>query len=111
MFILLQALKSKAGTIVSKDGSGKFSTVTEAVAAAPENSNTPYTILVKRGTYLENVINVKNKTNLTILDEGSHLKTITGSWNHVDGKGTYDSATLGNFHIFSRILLFSLFPS
>lgn len=70
------------------------------MASAPENSKTRYTILVKRGTYLENVIIGKNKTNLTILGEGSNLTTITGSWNHVDGKGTYDSATLGNFHVF-----------
>ncbi|CDY50215.1 BnaC08g14890D [Brassica napus] len=92
--ILLQALESKADVTVSKDGSGKFTTVKEAVASAPENSKTRYTILVKRGTYLENVIIGKNKTNLTILGEGSNLTTITGSWNHVDGKGTYDSATL-----------------
>ncbi|KAH0863795.1 hypothetical protein HID58_081006 [Brassica napus] len=89
------ALESKADVTVSKDGSGKFTTVKEAVASAPENSKTRYTILVKRGTYLENVIIGKNKTNLTILGEGSNLTTITGSWNHVDGKGTYDSATLG----------------
>ncbi|KAL0754764.1 hypothetical protein Bca101_092432 [Brassica carinata] len=88
------ALESKADVTVSKDGSGKFTTVKEAVASAPENSKTRYTILVKRGTYLENVIIGKNKTNLTILGEGSNLTTITGSWNHVDGKGTYDSATL-----------------
>ncbi|KAG5390976.1 hypothetical protein IGI04_032517 [Brassica rapa subsp. trilocularis] len=89
------ALESKADITVSKDGSGKFTTVKEAVASAPENSKTRHTILVKRGTYLENVIIGKNKTNLTILGEGSNLTTITGSWNHVDGKGTYDSATLG----------------
>ncbi|KAF8062605.1 hypothetical protein N665_1196s0011 [Sinapis alba] len=91
----MQALESKADAIVSKDGSGKFSTVKEAVAAAPENSKTRYTIFVMRGIYHENVIIGKNKTNLTILGEGSDLTTITGSLNHADGVGTYESATLG----------------
>ncbi|CAH8361028.1 unnamed protein product [Eruca vesicaria subsp. sativa] len=91
--ISMEALGSTADVIVAKNG-GNFTTVTEAVAAAPENSKTRYTIFVKRGTYLENVIIGINKTNLTILGEGSDLTTITGSLNHADGKGTYDSATL-----------------
>ncbi|CAH8355400.1 unnamed protein product [Eruca vesicaria subsp. sativa] len=91
--VSMEALGSKVDVIVAKNG-GNFTTVTEAVTAAPENSKTRYTILVKRGTYLENVIIGINKTNLTILGEGSDLTTITGSLNNADGKGPYDSATL-----------------
>ncbi|KAF9608971.1 hypothetical protein IFM89_012148 [Coptis chinensis] len=80
--------------VVAKDGSGNYKTVKEAVAAAPTNSKTRYTIYVKRGTYVENVEIPKNKKNLMLRGDGMDLTIITGSLNVVDGSTTFNSATL-----------------
>lgn len=85
----------EANVVVAKDGSGKYKTVKEAVAAAPDKSTTRYVIYVKKGTYKENVEVVKNKKNLMIVGDGMDKTIITGSLNVVDGSTTFNSATLG----------------
>ncbi|KAL6197966.1 hypothetical protein ACLB2K_027758 [Fragaria x ananassa] len=84
----------EANVVVAKDGSGKYKTVKEAVAAAPDKSTTRYVIYVKKGTYKENVEVVKNKKNLMIVGDGMDKTIITGSLNVVDGSTTFNSATL-----------------
>ncbi|MCI54491.1 pectin methylesterase, partial [Trifolium medium] len=54
----------KANVVVAKDGSGKFKTVVEAVASAPDNGKTRYVIYVKRGIYKEKVDIGSKKTNV-----------------------------------------------
>ncbi|KAJ4879166.1 Pectinesterase [Raphanus sativus] len=94
--ISMEALANKADVIVAENGTGNFKTVKEAVASAPENSATRYTILVKKGDYHENVVIEKNKRNITILGEGRDSTFLTGSLNCADHHiSTYDSATLG----------------
>ncbi|ESQ54228.1 hypothetical protein EUTSA_v10026924mg, partial [Eutrema salsugineum] len=87
-------LKKNADVIVAKDGTGKFKTVKEAVAAAPENSKTRYVIYVKLGIYDEVVNITKEKTNLTIVGDGRDSTVLTGSLNAKDGYTTLASATL-----------------
>ncbi|KAL3851242.1 hypothetical protein ACJIZ3_013124 [Penstemon smallii] len=84
----------KADLIVAKDGSGKYKTVAEAIAAAPNNNDKRYVIYVKKGTYKENVEVGKNKKNLMIIGDGMDLTILTGSLNVVDGSTTFKSATL-----------------
>lgn len=95
--MLLQALPKeiKANVVVAKDGSGKYKTLKEAVAAAPDNSKTRYVIYVKKGTYKENVEVGKKKKNLMIAGDGMDLTIITGHLNVVDGATTFNSATVG----------------
>ncbi|XP_050288672.1 pectinesterase [Quercus robur] len=93
---LLQALPKeiKANAVVAKDGSGKYKTVKEAVASAPNNGKTRYVIYVKKGKYKENVEVGKSKKNLMIVGDGMSSTIITGSLNFVDGTTTFNSATV-----------------
>ncbi|KAF3795738.1 hypothetical protein EJ110_NYTH04427 [Nymphaea thermarum] len=54
---LLQANVSHAvaDLVVAKDGNGHFTTISEAVAAAPNKSATRFVIYIKAGGYYENV--------------------------------------------------------
>lgn len=89
----------KANAVVAKDGKGDYKTLAEAVAAAPNKSETRYVIYVKKGTYKENVEVTKKKMNLMIVGDGMNSTIITGSLNFVDGTTTFRSATLGKFSI------------
>ncbi|XP_004492227.1 pectinesterase-like [Cicer arietinum] len=84
----------KANVVVAKDGSGKFKTVVEAVASAPDNGNTRYVIYVKKGIYKENVEIGKKKKNVMLVGDGMDVTTITGSLNVIDGSTTFKSATV-----------------
>lgn len=92
---LSSARNIDANAVVAKDGSGKYKTVKEAVAAAPDNSNTRYVIYVKKGTYKENVDIGKSKKNLMLVGDGMDATIITGNLNVVDGSTTFKSATVG----------------
>ncbi|XP_074587405.1 pectinesterase-like [Curcuma longa] len=93
---LLQAAtnETKPDLVVAKDGSGNFTTVSEAVAAAPRNANQRFVIYVKAGTYLENVEVTKNKKNLMLMGDGIGKTVIKASRNVVDGWTTFRSATV-----------------
>ncbi|XP_051124832.1 pectinesterase-like [Andrographis paniculata] len=84
----------KADVTVAKDGSGKYKTVAEAVAAAPEKRTQRYVIRVKKGTYKEQVEIGKKKQNLMIIGDGAESTVITGDLNVADGSTTFRSATL-----------------
>ncbi|XP_010476087.1 PREDICTED: pectinesterase/pectinesterase inhibitor 18 [Camelina sativa] len=89
-----KTIKVNANVVVAKDGSGKFKTVNEAVAAAPENSNSRYVIYVKKGVYKETIDIGKKKKNLMLVGDGKDATIITGSLNVVDGSTTFRSATI-----------------
>ncbi|KAG5061693.1 pectinesterase-like [Glycine soja] len=84
----------KANVVVAKDGSGKFKTVAEAVASAPDNGKTRYVIYVKKGTYKENVEIGKKKTNVMLVGDGKDATVITGNLNFIDGTTTFKTATV-----------------
>jgi pectinesterase len=77
------------------DGSGKFKTVAEAVASAPNKGTARYVIYVKKGIYEENVEIASSKTNVMLVGDGMDATIITGSLNYVDGTGTFQTATVG----------------
>lgn len=93
---LLQAAASgiTANAVVAKDGSGGYTTVSAAVAAAPANSKSRYVIYIKAGAYLENVEVGKNQKNLMFIGDGIGKTVIKASRNVVDGYTTFRSATV-----------------
>uniref|UniRef100_A0ACD5UWC0 Uncharacterized protein n=1 Tax=Avena sativa TaxID=4498 RepID=A0ACD5UWC0_AVESA len=93
---LLQAAASgiNANAVVAKDGSGAYTTVSAAVAAAPTNSKSRYVIYIKAGAYMENVEVGKNQKNLMFIGDGIGKTVIKASRNVVDGSTTFHSATV-----------------
>ncbi|CAN6468254.1 unnamed protein product [Victoria cruziana] len=82
---------------VAQDGTGNYSTISDAVAAAPNNtlpSNGYYVIYVKAGVYQEYVSVDKKKKNLMMIGDGINQTIITGNRSVVDGFTTFNSATL-----------------
>ncbi|KAL1331290.1 pectinesterase 2 [Arachis ipaensis] len=82
---------SKANVVVAKDGSGKYTTVSAAVNAAPSGSSR-YVIYVKAGVYNEQV-QVKAK-NVMLVGDGIGKTVITGSKSVGGGSTTFSSATV-----------------
>ncbi|XP_071708124.1 probable pectinesterase/pectinesterase inhibitor 12 [Rutidosis leptorrhynchoides] len=80
---------------VAADGSGNFTTITDAVNYAPNNSARKVVIYIKRGLYKENVVIPKNKPNIVLLGEGRDVTLISGNRSTVDGWTPFRSATVG----------------
>ncbi|QHO54419.1 pectinesterase 2 isoform X4 [Arachis duranensis] len=91
---LLQASSpaSRANVVVAKDGSGKYTTVSAAINAAPKKSNGRYVIYVKGGIYNEQV-EIKTK-NIMLVGDGIGKTIITGSKSVGGGTTTFRSATV-----------------
>ncbi|KAJ1383460.1 Pectinesterase, catalytic [Sesbania bispinosa] len=82
--------------VVNPDGSGDFTTINDAVDAAPNNTGTNngyYVIYVVAGIYNEYVSIAKSKENLMIIGDGINSTVITGNRSVVDGWTTFQSAT------------------
>ncbi|XP_061365528.1 probable pectinesterase/pectinesterase inhibitor 41 [Gastrolobium bilobum] len=81
---------------VSKDGSGNFTTINDAIAAAPNKSVSTdgyFMIYVTAGVYDENVSIDKKKTYLMMIGDGINKTIITGNRSVIDGWTTFSSAT------------------
>lgn len=96
---LLQASPAgiAADAVVAKDGSGNYTTVSAAVAAAPTNSKKRYVIYIKAGAYMENVEVGKKHVNLMFVGDGIGKTVIKANRNVVDGSTTFRSATVGEY--------------
>ncbi|CAN1194172.1 Probable pectinesterase/pectinesterase inhibitor 40 [Linum perenne] len=110
---LLQAPvnETKFDLVVAKDGSGNFSTITEAVAAAPNSSNTRFVIYIKSGAYFENVEVDKKKIRLMFVGDGIGKTVVKANRSVVDGWTTFRSATVGEFFFFTSFFDFFFFTS
>ncbi|KAM0018258.1 putative pectinesterase [Helianthus debilis subsp. tardiflorus] len=64
---------------VATDGSGNFTTITDAISFAPNNSVDRVIIYIKQGLYEENVEIPIYKTNIVLLGEGSDTTIIAGN--------------------------------
>ena len=108
--LLLQqgAPPAVADLVVAKDGSGNFTTVGEAVAAAPNNSEARFVIYIKAGGYFENVEVGPEKTNLMFVGDGMWKTVIKASRNVADNSTTFRSATLGQLPTIACCLHFFL---
>ncbi|KAG2588360.1 hypothetical protein PVAP13_5NG220381 [Panicum virgatum] len=96
---LLQAPASgvAADAVVAQNGSGNYTTVSAAVAAAPTNSKRRYVIYIKAGAYMENVEVGKKHVNLMFVGDGIGKTVIKARRNVVDGSTTFRSATVGEY--------------
>ncbi|KAI7757130.1 hypothetical protein M8C21_029483 [Ambrosia artemisiifolia] len=93
---LLQAGGSSNQVVVSQDGSGNFTTITDAINFAPNNTsptNGYFVVYVSAGVYEEYVNIPKNKKNLMMIGDGINQTVITGNRSVVDGWTTFNSAT------------------
>ncbi|KAF5732635.1 pectinesterase-like [Tripterygium wilfordii] len=79
---------------VAMDGTGNFSTIGEAVDAAPKSSTTRFVIYIKAGAYFENVEVERKKTMLMFVGDGIEKTVVKASRNVVDGWTTFRSATV-----------------
>ncbi|KAK4273234.1 hypothetical protein QN277_021674 [Acacia crassicarpa] len=82
--------------VVSQDGSGNFTTINDAINAAPNNTASGagyFLIFITSGVYQEYVSIPKYKQYLMIVGDGINRTIITGDHNVVDGYTTFNSAT------------------
>ncbi|XP_075475369.1 putative pectinesterase/pectinesterase inhibitor 12 [Primulina tabacum] len=79
---------------VAADGSGNFTTISDAVNFAPNNSMDRTIIYIMQGVYQENVEIPSWKTNIVFIGDGNDVTWITGSRSVADGWTTFRSATV-----------------
>ncbi|GKA43396.1 putative pectinesterase [Tanacetum coccineum] len=91
---LLQSGTVTPDVVVAADGSGDFTTVSAAVAAAPNRSTTRFVISIAAGVYRENVDISSNKRNLMFIGAGRTSTIITANRSVVGGVTTFNSATV-----------------
>ena len=88
-----QTTESPYHAIVATDGSGQYKTVQAAIDAVPEGRTTPWLILVKNGSYNEQVIVPKNKPYIHLIGQDKektiiHLTlNVGGAPNGTESKG------------------------
>ncbi|KAG9134168.1 hypothetical protein Leryth_019859 [Lithospermum erythrorhizon] len=82
--------------VVNPDGSGNYTTINDAINAAPNNTKAGkgyYAIHVVAGVYEENVLIATNKKYLMMIGDGINQTIITGNRSVNDGWTTFNSAT------------------
>lgn len=82
---------------VAQDGSGNFTTLSDAISFAPNNSEDRVIIFVKEGVYEENVEIPTFKPNIVLIGDGNDVTVITGKRSVKDGWTTFRSATVGEY--------------
>ncbi|GLT74214.1 hypothetical protein SLA2020_460240 [Shorea laevis] len=90
---LIEANGVSADVVVAADGTGNFTNITEAVAAAPDESMRRFVIYIKRGVYKENVEIKRKKWNIMMVGEGMNATVISSNRNFIDGWTTFRTAT------------------
>ncbi|RWW41554.1 hypothetical protein BHE74_00052961 [Ensete ventricosum] len=86
--------RKDADIVVAKDSSGKYKTITAALAAVPKQSRKGTVIYVKKGVYKENVKVDKTLWNVMMVGGSKKATIITRSRNVVDGTLTFQTATM-----------------
>ncbi|XP_009762316.1 pectinesterase-like [Nicotiana sylvestris] len=89
-------LKISQKVVVNPDGTGDYTTINDAIAAAPDNcpaNEGYYQIYVVAGVYHEYVSIANNKKYLMMVGDGIDKAIITGNRNVPNGWTTFNSAT------------------
>ncbi|CAN0908721.1 Probable pectinesterase/pectinesterase inhibitor 25 [Linum grandiflorum] len=82
--------------IVSPSGDDNFTSITQAVAIAPNNTKPEdgyFVIYAKEGIYEEYVVITKHKKNIMLIGDGINRTVITGNHSFIDGWTTYNSSS------------------
>ncbi|KAL6184623.1 hypothetical protein ACLB2K_046024 [Fragaria x ananassa] len=83
--------------VVSQDGTGNFTTINDAINAAPNNSVASdgyFLVYITAGVYEEYVSIISKKKYLLLIGDGINQTIITGSNSVGGGSTTFNSATL-----------------
>jgi pectinesterase len=83
--------------VMAQGSSGRYRTVSEAVAWAPIHSKRKYVIYVKRVIYHKNMEVRKKKTNIMLVGQGMGETVISGSRSFSGFWTTFRSATFGKY--------------
>ncbi|KZV34959.1 putative pectinesterase/pectinesterase inhibitor 7 [Dorcoceras hygrometricum] len=97
VFSLVSALRGvypQQNFIVAKDGSGNFTTISQAISAAPSHSQKITLIRIRAGVYNEYVFVPDDKINLHFVGDGADRTTISGNRSKSTGVPTYKTATV-----------------
>lgn len=65
--------------VVAQDGSGDYTSLADAISAAPENRTAPWLIFLKAGTYREHIDIPANKPYIHLIGQDKMLVTVTDS--------------------------------
>jgi pectin methylesterase-like acyl-CoA thioesterase len=85
--------------VVAQEGSGDFTTITDAIFASPNFVFRRYRIKIRAGTYKENIIIGKEKQNLTLIGDGMDSTIITWRKSFSEANSTFGTATVGELVI------------
>ncbi|GLJ09569.1 hypothetical protein SUGI_0112080 [Cryptomeria japonica] len=88
------AILADSVVTVAQDGTGNYTTINDAIRAAPNNSLDRYVIYVTEGVYEEYIEIASYKTNIMMIGDGINATVITGNRSVVDGWTTFRSATV-----------------
>lgn len=95
---LARGRRVRANVVVAKDGSGKFKTITQALAMVPKKNRRKFVIHIKKGVYKEKVEVTKNMHNVVFIGDGPTKTIITGDVAFLPNRiGTFRTATVGKF--------------
>lgn len=90
---IFEAYTEDIDIIVAKDGSGNYTSVTEAINNVPNNSSERTVMFIKNGVYEEKIIVSSSKKNLVMIGEDVDSTIITyGDYAEIVG-GTFNTAT------------------
>ncbi|KAG9443927.1 hypothetical protein H6P81_015267 [Aristolochia fimbriata] len=79
---------------VAGDGRGDFTTISAAVASAPDHSPSPFRIYIKTGVYAEHVKVGRAKTHLEFIGDGIDKTVIVFGLSEAELNRTYSAATV-----------------
>lgn len=80
--------------VVAADGSGNYTTLSAAIAAAPLKSDKRHVIRIKAGVYQEFVVLGADAWNVTLVGDGMDATVLSGSRCCADGFSTPHTAVL-----------------
>jgi pectinesterase len=96
----LSAETVHADVVVAADGTGKFTSLQEAILAAPMQTASPWVIMVRPGTYKERIYVQRERGNIRVVGEDAEKTIVTYDLNAnlpgPDGKaiGTFRTPTV-----------------
>ncbi|GFP81357.1 putative pectinesterase/pectinesterase inhibitor 24 [Phtheirospermum japonicum] len=82
-----------ANLVVAQDGTGNYSTISDAIKVVPNNSESRFIIYVKKGVYFENVKIGLDQWNVMMFGDGMNDTIVSGNLSNADGLGTTSTAT------------------